>query len=101
MLKTADLALRRALPEDIERVVEIQHAAYARNRDLLGVEPLPLMADYEEIFRDYEIWVSAEGPITRKSRPELCISARTRSNLSAYSAACPVVSVVSFIYTSA
>lgn len=64
MLKTADLALRRALPEDFERVVAIQRAAYARNRELLGVEPLPLMVDYKEIFRDYEVWVSAEGPVT-------------------------------------
>jgi GNAT superfamily N-acetyltransferase len=64
MLKSGDLALRRALPEDFERVVAIQRAAYARNRELLGVEPLPLMVDYKEIFRDYEVWVSAEGPIT-------------------------------------
>lgn len=64
MLKSGDLALRRALPEDFERVVAIQRAAYARNRELLGVEPLPLMVDYKEIFRDYEVWVSAEGPVT-------------------------------------
>lgn len=63
MLKVDNLALRRALPGDFERVVEIQRAAYARNRELLGVEPLPLMADYEHIFRDYEVWVTAEGVI--------------------------------------
>jgi GNAT superfamily N-acetyltransferase len=63
MLKSGDLALRRAVPGDFEIVVAIQRAAYARNRELLGVEPLPLMADYEQIFRDYEVWVTADGPI--------------------------------------
>ena len=63
MLISGDLALRRATRADLERVVAIQYAAYARNRELLGVEPLPLMADYENIFRDYEIWVNASGPI--------------------------------------
>ena len=63
MLEVDNVVMRRALPGDFERVVEIQHAAYARNRELLGVEPLPLMADYEQIFRDYEVWVTAEGAI--------------------------------------
>ena len=63
MLKVGDLMLRRAWPADFESVVAIQRAAYARNRELLGVEPLPLMADYEQIFRDYEVWVTAEGAI--------------------------------------
>ncbi len=41
-----------------------QHAAYARNRRLLGVEPLPLQADYREIFRTMEVWVAdADGGI--------------------------------------
>ena len=40
----------RATACDLTRVVALQRAAYARNRDLLGVEPLPLMADYAEIF---------------------------------------------------
>ena len=44
MLKAGDLALRRAVPGDFESVVAIQRAAYARNRELLGVEPLPLLA---------------------------------------------------------
>jgi GNAT superfamily N-acetyltransferase len=63
MLKAGDLALRRAVPGDFESVVAIQRAAYARNRELLGVEPLPLLADYEQILRDFEVWVTAEGPI--------------------------------------
>ena len=63
MLEVDNFALRRALPGDFDRVVEIQRAAYARNRELLGVEPLPLMVDYSQIFRDYEVWVTAEGAI--------------------------------------
>jgi ribosomal protein S18 acetylase RimI-like enzyme len=63
MLKAGDLVLRRAVHADLERIVAIQRAAYARNRDMLGVEPLPLMADYEQIFRDYEVWVTAAGAI--------------------------------------
>lgn len=63
MLKAGHLALRRAEPRDFDAVVALQHAAYARNRELLGVEPLPLMVDYETIFREYEVWVTAEGAI--------------------------------------
>ena len=63
MIKAGDLVLRRAVSGDLERVVAIQRAAYARNRDLLGVEPLPLMADYAKIFSDYEVWVTAEGAV--------------------------------------
>ena len=64
MLTSGDIVLRRAVPSDLDAVVALQRAAYARNRELLGVEPLPLMADYEEIFRDYEVWVTAEGAIS-------------------------------------
>jgi len=51
-------ALRRARPDDVDAVVALQHAAYAKNRPLLGVEPLPLLADYREIFAAYEIWLA-------------------------------------------
>lgn len=63
MLKNGDFVLRRAASGDYVRVVAIQRAAYALNRKLLGVEPLPLLVDYDQIFRDYEVWVTAEGPI--------------------------------------
>jgi GNAT superfamily N-acetyltransferase len=63
MLTVGDLVLRRATRADFDAVVAIQRGAYARNRELLGVEPLPLMADYEAIFCDYEIWVAANGAI--------------------------------------
>ncbi len=54
------MTLRRATPDDLAAVVALQRAAYAKNRPLLGVEPLPLLADYTEIFRDYEVWLAEQ-----------------------------------------
>lgn len=54
-------ALRRASSDDLGRVTELQQAAYARNRAILGVEPLPLIADYREVFVKYEVWLADEG----------------------------------------
>jgi len=51
-------ALRRASGVDLDAVVALQHAAYAKNRPLLGVEPLPLLADYNQVFAEYEIWLA-------------------------------------------
>jgi len=55
--------LRRANAGDVATVVAFQRAAYAKNRPLLGVEPLPLRADYTEILANYETWLyeSADG----------------------------------------
>ena len=55
--------LRRANAGDVEAVVAFQRAAYAKNRSLLGVEPLPLLADYRKILAEYETWLyeSAHG----------------------------------------
>ena len=63
MLIAGDLVLRRATSADFDAVIALQRAAYARNRGLLGVEPMPLMVDYETIFRDYEVWVTADRAI--------------------------------------
>jgi ribosomal protein S18 acetylase RimI-like enzyme len=52
------VTLRRATGDDLAAVTALQCAAYAKNRALLGVEPLPLLADYAEIFRDYEVWLA-------------------------------------------
>ena len=57
-LACGDLVLRRARPEEQCRIVAIQQAAYARNRAILGVEPLPLLADYAEIMATMETWVA-------------------------------------------
>ena len=49
--------LERANADDKDGVIALQFAAYARNRELLGLEPLPLLVDYDEIFGLYEVWV--------------------------------------------
>jgi RimJ/RimL family protein N-acetyltransferase len=55
--------LRRANVGDVDAVAAFQRAAYAENRPLLGVEPLPLLADYRNILAEYETWLyeSADG----------------------------------------
>jgi ribosomal protein S18 acetylase RimI-like enzyme len=52
------IALRRAVIDDLLAVTALQRAAYARNRVILGVEPLPLMADYAEVFANYEVYLA-------------------------------------------
>ncbi len=59
-LLAGDVALRRAADTDLDAVVALQQAAYARNRDILGVEPLPLQADYADILGAMEVWLA--GP---------------------------------------
>lgn len=56
--------LRRADLSDLAQVEALQRAAYARNRILLGVEPVPLLWDYALVFREREVWVldGREGP---------------------------------------
>lgn len=56
MLQSAELVLRRAGTADLEGVLALQQAAYAKNRPLLGVEPIPLLADYAHILRTMEVW---------------------------------------------
>ena len=51
------LLLRRGAGSDVDRVVEIQFAAYAKNRELLGVDPLPLQVDYQDVFETHEVWL--------------------------------------------
>jgi ribosomal protein S18 acetylase RimI-like enzyme len=52
------LVLRRAIPGDHDALLALQHRAYARNRDLLGVEPLPLKVDYRAVLAEKEVWVA-------------------------------------------
>jgi ribosomal protein S18 acetylase RimI-like enzyme len=54
--------LRRATAADLDALVALQRAAYAQNRDLLGVEPLPLTVDYGDVLREYEVWLTESGP---------------------------------------
>jgi ribosomal protein S18 acetylase RimI-like enzyme len=58
---SAPAQLRRAGATDVAAVNALQHAAYARNRTVLGLEPLPLTVDYATIVADYEVWLWEEG----------------------------------------
>ena len=50
--------LRRGAIGDLSAVTAVQQAAYAQNRAILGVEPLPLLADYRQILSDYEVYLA-------------------------------------------
>lgn len=55
------ITLRRAAAADAEPLAVLQQAAYARNREIMGVEPLPLRADYGVIIATHEVWL-CDGP---------------------------------------
>lgn len=68
-------ALRRATTDDLAAVTALQQAAYAKNRPILGVEPLPLIADYAEVFARYEVWLAEsdgalDGVLILEPRPD-------------------------------
>jgi ribosomal protein S18 acetylase RimI-like enzyme len=50
--------LRRASDLDRAAVIALQNAAFGGNRAIMGVEPLPLQADYAAIFRTHEVWLA-------------------------------------------
>jgi RimJ/RimL family protein N-acetyltransferase/ribosomal protein S18 acetylase RimI-like enzyme len=57
--------LRLACLDDLAALGELQRAAYASNRAVLGVEPLPLLFDYDTLHAHYEAWVvDGEGAMT-------------------------------------
>ena len=51
----------RAKPSDVAAVTAFQRAAYARNRTILGMEPLPLTVDYADVLARYEVWLLESG----------------------------------------
>lgn len=51
------ITLRRACAADAETLAAIQNGAYARNRVLLGVEPLPLLTSARQVIADKETWL--------------------------------------------
>ena len=70
--------LRRAAAADIPALLALQHAAYARNRTLLGVEPMPLLTDYTDIAATHEIWLAEdrgtlEGALILDLRADECL----------------------------
>ena len=66
---------RRATAGDVAAIEALQRAAYARNRALLGVEPLPLQVDYREIVARMEVWLferdrSLQGVLALEAEPD-------------------------------
>lgn len=57
-LEAGALVLRRADASDHDSLVALQRRAYARNRQMLGVEPIPLRADYHVVLAEKEVWVA-------------------------------------------
>jgi ribosomal protein S18 acetylase RimI-like enzyme len=56
--------LRRATLDDVPALTALQQAAYAVNREIMGVEPLPLRADYRDIVARLEAWLAeADGDL--------------------------------------
>jgi hypothetical protein len=53
--------LRRARTDEAAKIAAFQRAAYERNRAILGVEPIPLKADYAKILSEYEVWLDENG----------------------------------------
>jgi ribosomal protein S18 acetylase RimI-like enzyme len=53
--------LRRAHADEAGEIAAFQRAAYQRNRAILGVEPIPLKADYSKVLSDYEVWLHENG----------------------------------------
>jgi ribosomal protein S18 acetylase RimI-like enzyme len=59
------MASRRAQSADVAAVEALQRAAYARNRALLGVEPMPLIVDYRQIVARMEVWLFEWNEVLR------------------------------------
>jgi len=55
------MRLRRGEAPDHDRLVALQRAAYAVNRVMLGLEPLPLRADYRQVLAEREVWLGEDG----------------------------------------
>lgn len=56
----APIRFRRATRSDRSAIEDLQLAAYHRQH-LLGLEPPPLKADYDEIISRMEVWLAEEG----------------------------------------
>ena len=72
--QAATLKVRRAQKADVPALEALQRAAYAKNRTIMGVEPLPLLADYSEIVATMETWLfesdGLEGALALEYEPE-------------------------------
>jgi len=54
------IPMRRATHQDVGALRALQQAAFAWNREILGVEPLPLLADYDEVVATRECWLAED-----------------------------------------
>jgi GNAT superfamily N-acetyltransferase len=54
-MASSTIELRRAGPEDAQRVRELTRKAYAKWCDVIGREPLPMTADYDHAVRHHVI----------------------------------------------
>jgi ribosomal protein S18 acetylase RimI-like enzyme len=50
--------LRRATLADLDAVVAHMRASFGPNAAIMGVEPLPLLADYSDIMATHETWLA-------------------------------------------
>lgn len=48
---------RRAVAADLPAIIAMQQASYQKNAAILGVEPLPLRADYTAILKTMDVWL--------------------------------------------
>jgi GNAT superfamily N-acetyltransferase len=67
IVTASSVRLEPATAADRAAIVALQHDAYDANRHILGVEPMPLQADYDAIFAAHETWVvraERDGAIT-------------------------------------
>lgn len=74
-LSAGSITLRRARADDYDGLVGLQRRAYARNRELLGMEPLPLLVDYHDVLTEKEVWVldgshGIEAALVLEHRPD-------------------------------
>lgn len=69
------IAARRAVAEDCAAIDALHEAAYARNRAILGVEPIPLQTRAQELIATMEVWLfdvegRLAGSLVLQAEPE-------------------------------
>jgi ribosomal protein S18 acetylase RimI-like enzyme len=56
-------AMRPLKAADRAAALAIQRAAFGGNVAIMGTEPLPLRADYEDVFATHEVWLMERGGV--------------------------------------
>lgn len=52
--------LTRAVPADLDRILNFQKKAFARTEAVIGAPAIPLEWDYRDVLRDCEVWLHEE-----------------------------------------